>query len=515
MEINLKAVRNGNEGSALLVVVIMIAILTFMAATLLENVGTKCRTTYHSGAWVEALNVAETGAEIGLLALNGTNGADPSTWTSSDWSNSNVASPFVRRYSKKIAGHGNVPDTYVSVLVGPKVTANGQTWCRVRSTGVATIPGATTSDFEGALYDSTNTKNRNLLRNLSLSPSSDKTGGLLPTPQVSRTVETTVVMTAPPKVLFPRVLTTAGPISFDGNTWFDSYDPTNANKSINFANGVGQYPGRGAAKTGTMGDIATNSSLQASGSVWATQASPTVYGNGYSNGGVWPPPGRTNVWQHATVTGAVSTKFSTTFDPVVAPTWSSFQATPARLLYPSGIPNLIGGTVSNPNRYKLTSIDIEGSSTQRFSNPTGVTESYIEIYVDGPTLISAGGSVVLDKGVHVTMYVNGNVEISGNGFTNTTGLSKYLTIYGVPAASGARTFVVSNSGAFIGTVYAPTYDLSVTGASPFIGAGVFKSATLGGSGQMHYDESLSTQGASSQSAASTYKVASLVEDIAP
>jgi len=521
MEINFKSVQNGNEGSALLVVVIMIAILTFMAATLLDSVGTKCRTTYHSGAWVEALNVAETGAEIGVLALNGTNGMDPSTWTNSDWSSSNVASPFVRQYKKKIAGHGTVPDAYVSVLVGPKVTANGKTWCRIRSTGVAAIPGPSSSDFEGAVYDSTNTKNRNLLRNLSLSRSSDKTEGLLSTPQVSRTVEVTAVVSGASSTIFTRPLTTGSSVNFHDAAIFDSFDSTDAKHSVNPVNGLaGQYPGKptltGSVTTGSQGNIASNSIINSPGSLWGASGTDTVYGNILANGGNWTA-GTTG---KATIKGAVKTDWSCDWAktyPEVTPPSVSYKMTPSTLT-PSTIGQFTGGaSASSRTWYSLTSFSVP-YGTATFSTPTG-TPSYIGIYMNNDFLVKDGGAkLVLAPGVNLVIYVNGNFSVTnGCAFNNQSGIAANLQIYCMAGASGsaARTFTMAGGGTFIGCAYAPSFTFDMSNGTSFIGAGVFqKAAVYGGSG-MHYDESLGKTGPTLGVAGTTYNVASSVEDIAP
>jgi choice-of-anchor A domain-containing protein len=91
------------------------------------------------------------------------------------------------------------------------------------------------------------------------------------------------------------------------------------------------------------------------------------------------------------------------------------------------------------------------------------------------------------------MYVNGNVNISGAGVVNGTQSASQCAIYGLP---GCTTITCGNSGAFIGTVYAPEAALTVSGSGGVSGGFTASTITVSNSGQVHYDEHLTTLGGS-------------------
>ncbi len=94
-----------------------------------------------------------------------------------------------------------------------------------------------------------------------------------------------------------------------------------------------------------------------------------------------------------------------------------------------------------------------------------------------------GGPIIVHQ--PVTIYVNGDVSISGNGVVNVTHSPSNLRIYAV-----GKYVKVSGDGDFRGVVYAPTSDVVVSGGGSFFGGAVGETLKLNNSGGIHADESV-------------------------
>jgi hypothetical protein len=88
-----------------------------------------------------------------------------------------------------------------------------------------------------------------------------------------------------------------------------------------------------------------------------------------------------------------------------------------------------------------------------------------------------------------------SATLAGNGVVNQPGRAKNLYFYGLPTC---KVVTLSGNGGFTGCIYAPQADLTLNGGGnneiDFIGAGVFRSISLNGHFNFHYDESLALDG---------------------
>jgi hypothetical protein len=115
------------------------------------------------------------------------------------------------------------------------------------------------------------------------------------------------------------------------------------------------------------------------------------------------------------------------------------------------------------------------------------------LYVNGGFSTANSAYVYIASGASLTMYVNGTVSISGAGVVNGTQTASQCAIYGLP---GCTNITCGNSGAFIGTIYAPEAALTVSGAGGVSGGFTASTITVQGSGAVHYDEHLANAGSS-------------------
>jgi|GEM_PF-460657 len=88
-----------------------------------------------------------------------------------------------------------------------------------------------------------------------------------------------------------------------------------------------------------------------------------------------------------------------------------------------------------------------------------------------------------------------SASLGGNGVVNQPGYATNFFFYGLPTCTSVS---LSGNGGFTGCIYVPEADLTLTGGGnntvDFIGAGVFKTITMNGHFNFHYDESLYVRG---------------------
>src|SRR4029450_10075049 len=104
---------------------------------------------------------------------------------------------------------------------------------------------------------------------------------------------------------------------------------------------------------------------------------------------------------------------------VSKPTWSTINISPTIIKNPAAPVTLIGGTAASPQNYKLTELTIGNAANPLILAPhvTG-EESYLNIWVTGKTTISGSGFISQLPGVHVQIYTEGDLTVSGGGVLN-------------------------------------------------------------------------------------------------
>jgi hypothetical protein len=110
------------------------------------------------------------------------------------------------------------------------------------------------------------------------------------------------------------------------------------------------------------------------------------------------------------------------------------------------------------------------------------------IWVPGTTTLSGtDAEIKLATNATVEWYAGGTVNMSGKGVVNTRGFAKDFQVIGLPSCLSIS---YGGSVQFIGTVYAPSATVILSGSSDAYGALVGKGIELQGDMAMHYDEAL-------------------------
>jgi hypothetical protein len=127
-----------------------------------------------------------------------------------------------------------------------------------------------------------------------------------------------------------------------------------------------------------------------------------------------------------------------------------------------------------------------------------VSNTNTVLLVTGDLSISGQDVIRILPGASLKLYVAAKTAtISGQGLANESGSALAFEYYGLPTNEILK---ITGNGEFIGTIYAPSADLTLSGggSSPedFMGASVTKSVTMNGHFKFHYDEVLAEKGAS-------------------
>lgn len=298
----------------------------------------------------------------------------------------------------------------------------------------------------------------------------------------SASVGRAVSVTAVRSSLFPDAIDARTNIDLNGNNVrVDSFNSTNAALSdMNTNLGYGTYD---INKASYHGNVATDSGIVGAISVGQADiygtintgpgGTATVGNNGYV--GPLPMPNGASGIQPGYSNSTMNVTFPNVVLPPGATSWTTFSGTTisaSGYYYMSGIGN--GG------------LDIEAPN--------------VTIYVNGNISISGNDSITVGTNVvNASLYVSGpSVDIAGNGLVNNPGRASAFSLYGLPSLTSIR---LHGNMQNTGTIYSPEADFQFGGGGndtmDFIGAVVVNSVKLNGHANFHYDESLANIGPTS------------------
>lgn len=299
---------------------------------------------------------------------------------------------------------------------------------------------------------------------------------------------------------FANGLVAKDSILFKGNnasvdSWDSGWDPNNPAAAIT------PYSAGVRNDNGSVGSIsvAVDAVLVKQADVWGyvstggTDPTSTVGNNGsiLGDGSVYDAA----TWTKATVDPSrVATDFSASFDDVAIPTYDyDLTAVSSDLDLPRG-----GDTARSDGKYYYRASSV--SLTNKMLRATG--NKKVVLVVEGNVSVGGGsGTIRVDTGSELAMYVGGNVTIAGMGAANGTPSNPssgpteaqcqppaFFQIYGTNTSS--QTFDITGNGALSGVVYAPNAEFIFRGNATILGSVVAESIEATGNAVFHYDESL-------------------------
>ncbi|WP_221030619.1 DUF7305 domain-containing protein [Actomonas aquatica] len=212
--------------------------------------------------------------------------------------------------------------------------------------------------------------------------------------------------------------------------------------------------------------------------------------------------------------GALSTNFTASFEDVEVPGGATVRS-PYTL--PRGLTvapwYLNRETIGSPSATTILQMD-----QMTINNDGELTIAGDVILIFPPdhitTLtVTGAASIKLAHGASLTIYTPGNINISGAGVIN-NGYPKDFQIWS-PRTTTGQSITLEGSGALYGVIYAPYADLSLPGDTDFGGSAIVNSANLSGSGAYHFDESLLNYSEGGSMRISNYQEISSAADRAP
>lgn len=496
----------------MVIALIMVAVLASLGAATFIYINNRYKVVHDAASWQEALHSAEAGVEVALTEIRRPlSGLDTFT-LARGWDTVNGVRTFDSNQVILRKGEGGTESwTKIQVDV-PFVDSTGEEWFRVRSHGYCRIAGGARS-----------AGNREDIRLRKLSLNADRySGSIKPEedmfkvassegPVAHRAVEAIIR----PMSAFQMALFGKNRIDMTNhNIVVDSYDSRDQSKSY-WAPGAtyGTYPwingqesqGVDESKRQWNGDIGTNGEIINAGGAH-------IYGTANTNEGT--------VEDADNITGhfendpdRIRNDFSMDLAEVIAPT---IQEEPTSTSYASmtaiqqdteiqagdGVTTVVRvSTINLSGQKKLT---IKGL-------PDKTTDAHI--IVSGDISLSGQAQIILEKGVRLRIFVEGDADIAGNGVANPNApvnFQLYGTTRNADDSENTGHIKISGNGGFSGAVYAPNHDLEILGGGNgdnVFGGFVANTVRMNGVQSVHYDEALGDGGI-----VAGYKIVSWFED---
>lgn len=131
--------------------------------------------------------------------------------------------------------------------------------------------------------------------------------------------------------------------------------------------------------------------------------------------------------------------------------------------------------------YRFSSISLSGSSKLTVSGKT-------TLIIDGTLAITGTSSIEIPADASLTVYLNSqSINLSGAALLNRSSTPKKLVIYGT---LGLKSITLSGSTNLHGLIYAPSTDITISGALQLYGSVIGNNVSLSGSSGVHFDETL-------------------------
>ena len=475
---------SSHSGSTLVISLVFMGVLMAGGAVTFNILQNRYRQVHQTATWQEALLAAEGGIDLAVNEMRKELYDPENAWA--DWSGTpeetggGGSTGTGMYYTSKVLlreGEGG-QRSYAKISVeAPEflVDATGEQWFRVRSLGVANVPGGAVA--AGDKID---------LRLRKFDLITDRRTGERVQPQATRLIEAIVK----PVGTFRLALFGVKTIDMNNhNIVIDSYDSRDTTKSTNKFYDV--------AKRQKKGNIATNGTLISAGSAH-------VYGDAATNGGT--------VLNSSNVTGEIRDDFYQEL----------FTVTRPDVLTDVGSPNTINGSTiidakaADPAQLTVSQINLSGQQILRIRGAADESTTYAQIVVNGSISTSGQSQIIIDPGVKLRIFVAGDVDIGGNGVINTNsplnfqlyGLDRPTNPDGSPINPGS--LKIAGNGGFRGTLYAPAYNVKMVGggnSDSIFGSFVGWTVGMTGVQAVHYDEALADGGLISD-----YKIVSWFED---
>ncbi|MEA3213662.1 MAG: hypothetical protein QOE70_6719 [Chthoniobacter sp.] len=456
-----------SRGTTTIVALLTMTALAGLSATLLFSLSTRYNGMANAVAWRQAINAAESAADVAVMNLRWsiTAGAPTAFAPESGWSGPDADGTYTLKNLSVQEATAGATRLWANATVEASADlkdAKGIQWYRIRGTGYAALPGLRRASNDLTADAATRGKERlrklDYLQDHFIAAYGEFGVGpvrqAVSAPQATRRIEV---------IVQPQGRWTAGVVANESYDFplIDSFDSTDPAKS----NPDGTY---NQSKRQEHGDVVVNSTDVPSGK---------IYGNASINAGGaltgWGSPGAKTSNK---ITGEVSNNVYSPTPPVLTPNWPSkvnLGSAPASIT-PSA-------AVSYYQASSLNGVTI--------TLPPGQTSATVNLLVTGDIT----GGITVAKGVTAKIYFAGDFSMKSSAIDNLNDRAANLRFYGINPPAGQTQTVNIGSGSpgyVYAAWYAPAADFSTNGNPDFCGSFVGKSFSGNGNCTLHYDESL-------------------------
>lgn len=147
------------------------------------------------------------------------------------------------------------------------------------------------------------------------------------------------------------------------------------------------------------------------------------------------------------------------------------------------------GTEGTATKWRCLSLTLSGDQTLTIlGHVTLVLTTSIGSALD----VTGKASIIIPEGSSLTLYVEADIKIAGNGLANGNSRPGSCKIFGTSTTS--QNVHIAGNGALKAAVYAPNGDIQVNGNGDIMGALVGRQVSFTGNAYFHYDESLAHDG---------------------
>jgi hypothetical protein len=144
------------------------------------------------------------------------------------------------------------------------------------------------------------------------------------------------------------------------------------------------------------------------------------------------------------------------------------------------------GTLGTATSWRANSLSLKGNATLTILGHVTLT------LTDLLSAISLVGnaSIIVPAGSSLTLYAEGDVQLAGNGFTNTNAAPAAFQLWSTATGYRLQRISISGNGDLRGVIYAPEASVTINGNGSIAGSIIAKDLTFNGNAAFHYDLAL-------------------------
>jgi hypothetical protein len=149
------------------------------------------------------------------------------------------------------------------------------------------------------------------------------------------------------------------------------------------------------------------------------------------------------------------------------------------------------GTVGQATKWRVASISLNGSKTLTI---LGDVTLVLTAGTGSALDVTGNASIIVPDGSTLTVYVESDLKVAGNGLANGNTRPGTVHIWGTSTSAAGQFLQIAGNGALKAVVYAPNADVKINGNGDIMGSVVGRTVTFTGNASFHYDESLANEG---------------------